>query len=305
MSNAYSEIKFHQELIFLKEAVQWLSKTGIKTDGTRLIKVLEYLQIIVDHYGANKVSQLFETYPETTIVTVVTDATAFIRIYQAFKNIKSDKLPRTKLKKMISGPLLPWDESPNKANIEARNILFELEMVAWLKGAGFKIKGYDDAQFTYKNKFFHVECKRIHSSTRVDSNISDAVTQLRKKMGNPKYRGLICLCIDKLTGKEGWILSVPKKENIYPLLNNICTEFIARYKSLWQSTLNIHILGTLIYVPAVAEIVFNSGGRRLINCRITYLDIIPQNKFLQQSNKQLATEIYKKLINSKTFINLT
>ncbi len=178
MTKLFSEIKFDRELKLVKKFDQWLIQNGIKTSGSRLHEVIGLLKIIVDHYKADKVTQLRSNYDEATLWVVLTDATAFVRIYLAFRNTKSHELPRTEFKKMIAAPLLPWDESPNKNNIHGRNTLFELEMATVFKNADLKITNYDDVQFDFKNKQFNVQCKRIHSSKGVAANVSNAVAQM-------------------------------------------------------------------------------------------------------------------------------
>ena len=119
-----------KKLKLVQEFDQWLIQNGIETRGSRLYEVIDLLKVIVEHYKANKVTQLLSNYDKATLWVVLTDATAFIRVYLAFKSSKSHVLPRAKFKEMLVGPLLPWDESPTKNNIHGRNTLLSLK---WLR----------------------------------------------------------------------------------------------------------------------------------------------------------------------------
>jgi hypothetical protein len=287
-------IKFDQTLSILEESEEWLSNVGVPVVGTRFSEILETVRIIVDHYKRKKISKLLENYPEANLYYALTDATAFIRVYYNFKNLKSDKLPRAKLKEMLIGPLLPWDEAPDKGNIHGRNILFELETAARFMSAGLNITSFDDVQFNYRKHAFNVQCKRIHSPRRIRDSVSDAVQQITKRMNkNPDMKGLICLSIDKISEKEGLILEVRTEKDIEPHIARIPYEFIDSYRDIWQHLINIHILGTLIVFNAVAIIYDNAP--LLTQCRQVTLDIIPQRTFYQLKDYRLINALGKEI----------
>jgi hypothetical protein len=298
MALIYSEIKFDQVLKSVQEFNEWLIQNGVKTDGSRLYKVIEILKVIVDHYKEDKVSQLVANYDEAILWVILTDATAFMRVYFAFKSTKSHLLPRAKFKEMISGPLLPWDESPTEDNIHGRNILFELEMDATLKRVGLKIVHYDDIQFNFKKKKFNVQCKRIHSPNRLATNVSNAVDQITKRMSDSDTKGLICLSIDKLTGKEGCFFETENPENVGPSLDKICRDFINKNRKYWQNLTNINVLGTFIVINTIA-LLYHRQNPILTSCRQITLDIIPNNIFPQQSDYRLIKSLSAQIMYSK------
>ncbi len=222
-----------------------------------------------------------------------------MRIYLAFKNTKSHDLPRAKFKEMLTGPLLPQDESPSENNIHGRNVLFELEMAALFKRAGLKISKYDDVQFNFKKKQFNVQCKRIHSHTGVAANVDSAVCQITKRMKDSNTKGLICLSIDKISDKEGYVLEAESHESVVLSLNQICGDFISLNREFWQSLVNINVLGALIFFGAIALLKNHKNGPLLISCRQTTMDIIPKNIFPQQSDYKLIKALSSRLMNLK------
>jgi hypothetical protein len=89
-------------------------------------------------------------------------------------------------------------------NIEPRNTLFELEAAAKLIGAGVKILGFDDVDFLFRKTKFNAQCKRIQSHKKIEDNVLEAADQFGKRMkSKPDVKGIICISMDKLTGKEG------------------------------------------------------------------------------------------------------
>jgi|GEM_PF-904201 len=297
MPASFSTINFDQTLAKLEESEKWLSNIGVPVDGTRFSEILEIVRIILDHYKRDEISKLLRNYPEGHLYYALTDATAFIRIYLTFKSIKSDKLPRAKLKEMLIGPLLPWDEAPAKGNIHGRNTLFELETAARFMSAGLNVTNFDDVQFNYKKHAFNIQCKRIHSPKRIRDNVSDAVNQTTKRMRkNPDMKGLICLSIDKISEKEGLILEVKNEQDIGSHLEQIPHEFIHSFRDAWQNLINIHILGTLVVFNALA--IINDKTHLLTQCRQVTLDIIPQKAFYQLEDYRLIKSLGKTIIGS-------
>ena len=291
----FSEIKLEQELSILEQLSQWLSRIGINIDGTRFCKLLELVRDIDHHYRSDKTSQLSMKYDNASQWVALTDVTTFIRVFLGFKDIKSHDLPRAKLKEMLDGPLLPWNESPNSGNSHARNTLFELEMAAWFKRAELAVTSYDDVQFNFTEHTFNVQCKRIHSSKRIGDNVAIAADQITKRMDKlPRTKGLICLCIDKVSGKEGMILEVDSHNNISYFLEQIARDFIISYRHLWQGLLNIHVLGTFVILNALAR-TKDRKKPMLTHCRQTILDIIPNNTLYQQRDYKLVKKLSDKL----------
>lgn len=249
-------IQFDDQLSILKKCNKWMTEQiGINVKGTRFESTLNLLQIIVDHYKRNNIQKLMKKYDEATLFYVLTDTVTFIKLFQFFKNKKSHEIPRGKLTESINGPILPWEEEPEKGTAHSRNISFELETAAWFHKSGLEIENFDDVQFIFDNHTFNIQCKRFHSLKKVSDNIESAANQISKRMENSsKMKGIICLCIDKLTEKEGWILQVNHEAEIGPHIDKLTHDFIHSYSHLWQKLLNINILGTVLVSNTLASI---------------------------------------------------
>ncbi|MBU1766579.1 MAG: hypothetical protein KJ648_00525, partial [Candidatus Omnitrophica bacterium] len=224
----------------------------------------------------------------------LTEASSFIQIYKAFKDQKSHVHPRTKLKKMLKGPYYSWEEDVKGGNIEPRNTLFELEVASKLKNAGAQLTRFDDVDFIFKKVEFNVQCKRLHSKMKVEDNISEATAQFYKRMkSRPNLKGIICLSIDKLTGKENMFLKVKSPDEIRLKLDTIENSFLDKYRALWHNLVNINILAVLIFVHIVA-IIEEQPHDLLTSCCDIAFDVIPI-KGIQTVDYNLIAEMGKRL----------
>ncbi len=294
MAQTFNTISFEEQLSILEDCSKWMAQVGIDVKNTRFEKVLNLLRIIVEHYRQDKISELMQKYNEATLFYVLTDATSFMEIYLFLKNKKSHEIPRKKLTESISGPILPLEEEPNKGTAHSRNIVFELETAALFHKEGFEIIHLDDVQFLFDNNMFNIQCKRIHSPKRIEDNIKEAASQISKRMNNESnVKGIIFLCIDKLTEKENHILNVDHVNEIGPHMGKLAYDFITTYKHLWKKLININILGTVVFVNILASI--NQDNKSMLTtCKQRMLDIIPEKEH-QHYNYLLIKNLSAKL----------
>jgi hypothetical protein len=101
-------------------------------------------------------------------------------VFLAFQNDPSPLVGPT-LKRALSGPLHPIHET--STNRDGRNIWFELALAAeWrLRGASVSL-GEPDLRLTREDVTFLVACKRPATTVSIESNLRDAVNQLRRNL---------------------------------------------------------------------------------------------------------------------------
>jgi hypothetical protein len=101
-------------------------------------------------------------------------------VFTAFKNDPSPAIGAA-LKRAMSGPIQPIDESPK--NRDGRNIWFELALAAeWrLRGASVIVEE-PDLRLTRDNISFLVACKRPAKEQSIHANILDAIEQLQQNL---------------------------------------------------------------------------------------------------------------------------
>lgn len=297
MTFSFKRRTFENTFQKLEKARKWLVSIGIRTDNTRFDEVLRLNKEIFEHHKNNHVEELIEKYGNLKLWFALTEAHSFVNVYEAFETQKSHVNPRAKLKKMLEGPYHSWDENVNESNIDPRNTLFELEAASKFKKGGTKITGFDDVDFVFKKTKFNVQCKRLHSYKKVQDNLSEAANQFYNRMLSiPNLKGIICISIDKLTGKEDMILKVKSPDELLPKIAAISTPFLAEYKSIWHNFININILAVLIFVHVVA-IVKGQPYDYLTICNFIDFDVIPYLNSFQLVDYNLTLELAQRLQN--------
>lgn len=295
MTFGFNRVTFEDQLQKIQRTGRWLDSIGIQTHDTRFDEILHLNKEIVEHHQNNLVEDLTETYGNLKLWFALTEASSYIQIYEAFKEQKSHVHPRAKLKMMLKGPYHSWHEDVEAGNIEHRNTLFELEAASNFKIAGAKISGFDDVDFIFRKTKFNVQCKRIHSKKKVKDNVSEAATQFYKKMrAKRNLKGIICLSLDKLTGKEKMILKVGSPDEVRHKLAALSTSFLANYRNLWHNLVNTNILAVLLFVHVVASI-DEKPYDLLTTCRDIAFDVIPHQNFYQLADYNLIVELGERL----------
>jgi len=101
-------------------------------------------------------------------------------IFTAFQNEPSPAIGAV-LKRALSGPVQPIDESPK--NRDGRNIWYELALAAeWrLRGASVMVEE-PDLRLTRDHITFLVACKRPAKEQSIHANIRDAIEQLQHNL---------------------------------------------------------------------------------------------------------------------------
>lgn len=295
MAFVFNRTTYENQLQKLEKAEEWFKFIGIQADNTRFEEVLLLNRDIVEHHNNNRIDALISKYGNLKLWFALTEASSFIEIYEAFFKQKSHLLPRKKLKMLLQGPYHSWDERVDENNIEPRNILFELEVAAKFFQAGVKITDFDDVDFIFKKTKFNVQCKRLHSEKKIRDNITEAAAQISKRMRKKtNLKGIICLSIDKLTGKEEMLLKVSSPSEVSPRLAVLSNSILDKYRYLWQHLVNTNILAVIIFMHAVATIEDHPYDL-LTTCREIAFDVIPHQAFYQKSDYELIVELGERL----------
>jgi hypothetical protein len=295
MTFAFDRVSFKDQFQELEKTGQWLNRIGVKTENTRFDELLRLNKEIIEYEKKSLIDELIQKHDVMKLWFALTEATSFISIYDAFKHQESHLHPRSKLRRMLEGPYYSWDEDVLAGNIDPRSTLFELETASKFKSVGAKIIGFDDVDLVFKKTKFNVQCKRLHSEKKVRDNLSEAARQFYKKIKiRPNLKGIICLSIDKLSGREGMILKVNSPDEIRPKLADISIPFLAKYGTLWHNFVNTNILAVLIFVHVIAVIKETPHDLLTTCCDIAF-DVIPRQNFYQLADYNLIVELGERL----------
>ena len=289
--SSFSRMSYEDQFSMLEKVEAWLNQIGISLENTRFSEILRLNRLIVEHQNQETLDSLINKYGTLKLWYALTEASSFIQIYEAFEKEKSHIQRRSKLKKMLGGPFLPWDENQEENNIESRNTLFELETAAKIKKSGGKIIGFDDVDFIFKRVKFNVQCKRLQSLGNIKYNIEKAADQFNRKMKRKSnIKGIISLSLDKVAGKEEMILKVKSPNELRPNLAKISNEFLYQYRNIWHSFLNINILGVLLFIHILAIIEEEPYGLLTTCCDVAF-DLTPRQNFYQKNDYNIIKEL--------------
>lgn len=280
----------------LVQAKSWLNSIGVKTDGTRFDKIIANVDLMNKHFKNKTLESLIDTKGNEELWFSLLESHAFVDIYEAFKDLKDDKLPRKKLQDVLDGPFLPREEVKGDANVNNRNFLFELELAARFKKQGVLPTGFEDIKFTYNEHNFNIQCKRIFSKKRVKDNIAGAYKQLQQQMTAVSgERGIIAISIEKIFETDRLILLVDTPEAIDPKIDKIFNSFRMDNSTYWEKFIDPRIVGIFVVLKFIIEI----QNIRLLT-RGTFIECIPlcSEKHLQfvdyHTFKELSYQLYPK-----------
>ncbi len=169
---------------------------------------------------------------------------------------KFDNELKRHLETYAKGPAKYTEEKTAAASNVARNIGFELILMAKLANAGipldFSIKSDVAAKFDGRSLLF--ECKRPQAESGLSGNIKTAFRQLEEKYQNPqrlRYRGLIAIDITKLFNPDFLLYERDDAEALNSGLGRIVDGFVARHARLWQKGRNKKTIAVLVRLAII------------------------------------------------------
>ncbi len=182
----------------VRQAYQWLASLNIDARGTRLEKIAEQIEEIIQGIARADREEYFRGRNRRSDYWAIADGASFKEIWEQFYSLPSNRVPRRLLKEAIRGQALdPSEEQPGTGTENARNFQAQLEVASQISAKGIPITGFDDAEFEFHGTPFMVECKRISSPGQVSDNVKKADTQIRKKLAE-HGRALIAIAPEKL-----------------------------------------------------------------------------------------------------------
>lgn len=292
-------ISYEQILHELKETEQWLNSLNIETAGTRFEMVSKNIETINSEYKKVNINNLRTAMGLDVAYYSLTESHAFISIYKAFKNLNPNHLPKRKLKLSLAGPFLPREEISGSANVNPRNLLFEIELAARFINSGLVVLGFEDIGFGFEEFKIYVQCKRPHNKKSLKTNIEDAYHQLkfRNDIFQENVKGMIAISADKLFGIDNKILLINREEEIGRQVNARTADFVNSYQSAWQGILSQEVLAILLIFKFMALV-------KPIDLLTSVYFIIAIPLFLGGILNQTNTELLKNVAEKLKSINL-
>jgi hypothetical protein len=171
----------YSELLGLLEGFDpWLTSSGLTPrPNDRIHEAIKVLRRAEEASQRGRETGVYEEIQAGDWFPLV-EAVEAHDILAAFHSDQSPAVAEV-LKRALSGPALPIDETPR--NRDGRNIWYELALGAeWrLRGATVSL-GEPDLRIARKGLTFLVACKRPANQGSIDANTHDAIKQLRHNL---------------------------------------------------------------------------------------------------------------------------
>lgn len=229
-------ISYEEMLQRFDEAKAWLATLKIPIEGSRFGEYYDNLKKLVLWYKNGTRTDLSHIMSVETAYYSLTESNAVISIYEAFKRIDQDHLPKKKFRMMLEGPALPNAEVPGDANVNPRDILIEIELATRFIKAGFRVNDFQDVNFDFQGFSINIECKRPQTKKSIATNIDDGCKQLLKR--NPTHerssKNIIAMSIEKVLGIDRRILMIADEQDV----ENEVDREVRVFQETYRKTLN-------------------------------------------------------------------
>lgn len=235
-------------------AMRWMAGLGIKLNTGRAShyeKVIEHWKDAYKTATADEERQIFPNF-----VRSMFEVFDFVSIYKAFGDISAHQLTSVidKLQKGVNGPINAADETPEST--AARNFLFEAAVAAKAhrpdRGMEVILDAKSDTGISLTGKKIWIECKRVTTVDKIESNARKASSQLEKILAmqvGSGHRGIVALDVSKILNKGDKSLVTRNDDELLASVDGMMDQFIKEYSHIWQCVYERRhkkVIGTII-----------------------------------------------------------
>lgn len=235
-------------------ATAWMKGIGVKIGPGR---TSHYEKIVGYWKDAHKTATAEEgkkIFPD--FVSSMFEIYDFVSIYKAFNEVPNNQLTQLtqKLQKAVNGPINAVEETPDSTT--ARNFLFEATVAARAnrpdKGITAILDAKSDTGISIDGKKIWVECKRITSTSKIESNARSASSQLEDILKNQVgsgHRGIVALDVSKILNSGDKIFVSENDSALLNSVDRIMDKFMTEFSPLWEKVYlrrNRKIIGTIV-----------------------------------------------------------
>jgi hypothetical protein len=234
----------------LKKAIDWLKTYGIERNQTRFGGVEKSLALVLEHRRARTEHLLLALISPSQYGLAYVDAMELVQVRKALGKWKSSRFVE-KLRLACKGPDDPREERKIGAN--ARDILFELSVVAFFRACGIPaLVGFGgDGILSFEGERILIESKRMQSSKAVGPAVQKAIKQLRQRLRQRHPRrgfGLVALDISRVMNPKHNFLLPPPEPAFSQLVEGMISEFALKHRRHIASVSDPPMLGTIIFL---------------------------------------------------------
>jgi hypothetical protein len=237
-----------------RSSVAWFASLGIEVQMGRTAHYEKVIRYWKDAYQSATAEEGEKIFPD--FVSSMFEVFDFISIFQSLVDVPHAQLKAVveQLKKGVNGPINAADEKPESTT--ARNFLFEAVVCAKAHSPDRGIQAIfntpSDAGILISERKLWVECKRLTSVTKIESNVRKASNQLElvlKGMVGSGHRGIVALDISKILNRGDKIFVAPNDRKLLASINRLMDNFIERNSHVWErvyANKSKKIIGTIV-----------------------------------------------------------
>jgi len=242
-------------------AMRWMAGLGIKLSPGRTSHYEKVVGHWKDAYKTATADEGRKIFPD--FVSSMFEVFDFVSIYKAFEGVPAQQLTSVvqKLQKGVNGPVNAVDETPDST--AARNFLFEAAVAAKAhrpdKGIEAILDARSDTGISLNGKKLWVECKRVTTVKRIESNARKASSQLETilvgEVGSG-HRGIVALDVSKILNRGDKIFVTRNDNELLASVDRIMDQFIQEHSHIWQRVYERRhkkIVGTIIRFSFMAS----------------------------------------------------
>ena len=235
-------------------AMRWMEGLGIKLSPGRTSHYEKVVGHWKDAYKTATADEGRQLFPD--FVSSMFEVFDFVSIYKAFGGVPAHQLTSVvqKLQKGVNGPINAADETPDST--AARNFLFEATVAAKAhrpeKGTKAILDARSDTGISLNGKKLWVECKRVTTVNKIESNARKASSQLETILAGEVgfgHRGIVAMDVSKILNRGDKIFVTRNDNELLASVDRIMDQFIQEHSHIWQRIYERRqkkIIGTII-----------------------------------------------------------
>ncbi|BAV33638.1 hypothetical protein SCL_1327 [Sulfuricaulis limicola] len=235
-------------------AIAWMKNIGVKIGPGRTSHYEKIVGYWKDTYKTASAEEGKKIFPD--FVSSIYEIYDFVSIYSALKEVPNGQLTSIteKLQKAVNGPINAVEETPDSTT--ARNFLFEASVAARAyrpdKGVTTILDAKSDTGISIDGKKIWVECKRITTTNKIESNARKASRQLEdilKRQIGSGHRGIVAFDISKILNAGDKIFVSENDTALMSSVDRMMDQFMKEFSHIWQKVYtrrNRKIIGTIV-----------------------------------------------------------
>jgi hypothetical protein len=243
-----------------RSALSWMQSLGVNFTSGRTKNYERAIECWIANNQTASAQLVENEFPD--FVSSIFEIKHFIDIYRALRAIQISELTSIaeKLQKGVNGPINSADETSRSTT--ARNFIFEAIVAARfhrpINGISTIFNSASDTAINIDGSRVYIECKRITSLEKLESNVKKACDQLKLSIASDissKARGIVALDFTKIINAGDKLLVKNNDEELASEIDLIADEIIIQFSGGWQKIYKSKgkkIIGTLVFFNTMA-----------------------------------------------------